>query len=407
VLRAQRSNTILFTVWGFLAVVAAFAFAVALVTQGRRAEERSSFFLAGSPEQGRRIFRDRGCIRCHSVNGQGGKVGPDLGHRKPGESSLPQLVTAMWNHAPRMWERMHADGVSSPALSYDDVVQLLAYLSMSRHVDGPGNPVNGRALFQNKGCAACHAVQGTGAATAPDLAAAKDLTSPMEWSQALWNHASGMRQPTEEAETTWPQFQRDELLDLYAFARQDAAGAPISPGDPERGWQVFQQKSCAGCHSLRAAYQLQGPNLGPEQPLPDTFTELAGVMVSHAPQMEKAMAQQGIARPSLSAQEMTDVFAFLYSLRYNEPSGSPHVGASVFQWRGCSRCHGQNAQGSARAPALHGRTYNSISLAVALWRHGQQMQAETRQLGIGWPTLSEDDVGDLLAFLNLPRGPRP
>jgi hypothetical protein len=39
---------------------------------------------------------------------------------------------------------------------------------------------------------------------------------------------------------------------------------------------------------------------------------------------------------------------------------------------------------------------------VALWRHGQQMHAQTRQLGLGWPTLAEDDVGDLLAFLNLP-----
>jgi hypothetical protein len=130
--------------------------------------------------------------------------------------------------------------------------------------------------------------------------------------------------------------------------------------------------------------------------------ELGGAMVSHSPQMEKAMARQGITHPKLSAQEMTDIFAFLYSLRYVEPTGSPHVGASVFQWRGCSRCHGGNAEGSARAPALRGRTYNSISLAVALWRHGQQMHAQTRQLGLGWPTLAEDDVGDLLAFLNLP-----
>jgi cytochrome c551/c552 len=341
------------------------------------------------------------------VNGQGGNVGPDLGHRKPGQSDLPQLVTAIWNHAPRMWERMHADGVPAPNLSYDDVVQLLAYLSMARHVDGPGDPVSGRVLFQSKGCVSCHALHGTGGAKGPDLAEARDLTSPMEWSQALWNHATRMQQATETSGAGWPQFQGNELLDLYAFARQDASKGPMSTGDPEHGWQVFQQKSCTGCHSLRASYQLQGPNLGPEQQLPDTFAGLASAMVSHAPQMDKAMAQQGISRPSLSAQEMTDVFAFLYSLRYAEPSGSPHVGASVFRWRGCSRCHGENAEGTGRAPALHGRAYNSINLAVALWRHGQQMQVETRQLGIGWPTLIDDDIGDLLAFLNSPRGQRP
>ncbi len=152
---------------------------------------------------------------------------------------------------------------------------------------------------------------------------------------------------------------------------------------------------------------MEGPNLGPERPLPETFTELGGDMVSHSPLMEQAMARQGIARPQLSAQEMTDVFAFLYSLRYVDPAGSPHVGASVFKWRGCSRCHGEHAEGTARAPALRGRSYNSISLAVALWRHGQKMYAQTGPVGIGWPTLVESDVGDLLAFLNSPPEEHP
>ncbi len=403
----RTSKALVPIVWGLVTAVAVFMFAVAMVTQGRRAQERSSFFLAGSPGQGSRVFRERGCIRCHSVNGEGGKVGPDLGHRKSGESSLPLLVTAMWNHAPKMWERMRADGVPAPALSYDDVVQLLAYLSMARHVDEPGDPLSGRELFQSKGCVHCHAVHGAGGRKGPDLAEARDLAGPMEWNRSLWNHASAMQKATEKEGIAWPQFQGRELLDLYSFVRQNTSSSPVMPGDPERGWLVFQQKSCAGCHSIRAAYQLEGPSLGPERQLPDTFTELSGVMVSHAPQMEKAMAQQGIGRPSLSAQEMTDTFAFLYSLRYTEPSGSPHVGASVFKWRGCSRCHGENAEGTTRAPALHGRTYNSINLAVALWRHGQRMQVETRQLGIGWPTLTEDDVGDLLAFLNFPRGQHP
>jgi hypothetical protein len=30
------------------------------------------------------------------------------------------------------------------------------------------------------------------------------------------------------------------------------------------------------------------------------------------------------------------------------------------------------------------------------------MYRESRALGMGWPTLSEGDVGDLLAFLNSP-----
>ncbi len=39
--------------------------------------------LGGDAERGRRIFFERtsvSCVRCHQINGQGGKVGPDLSH---------------------------------------------------------------------------------------------------------------------------------------------------------------------------------------------------------------------------------------------------------------------------------------------------------------------------------------
>lgn len=398
----DRRLLIRLLIWTLLAAIAVIAFAGAFNTQRRRARERSSFSLAGNPQEGSLVFRAKGCIRCHSVNGEGGKVGPDLGLMKSGQSTLPQLVTAMWNHAPQMWARMQADGIRYPALSYDEVADLLAYLYLSRHMDGPGDPARGSDLFSARGCMHCHAIRGLGGKIGPDLATAGDLSGPMDWTGALWNHASGMRRATEHERIAWPQFQDHELRDLYAYARQNAVTGSASLGDPERGWRIFQQKSCIGCHSIRTAYQLTGPSLGPQRELPQTFTQLAGMMISHFPQMDHAMEQQGIQRPELSSQEMTDIFAFLYSLRYVEPGGSPQVGASVFQWRGCSRCHGINAQGTRRAPALRVRTYNSVALAVALWRHGQRMYTETRQVGIGWPTLGEDDIGDLLAFLNLP-----
>ena len=388
--------------WALLAAVAILVFGVAVVTQSRRARERWSLFLTGSPQEGSQVFLDKGCIRCHSVNGQGGKVGPDLGRKASAQSSLPQLVTAMWNHAPQMWERMRTDRVTYPDLSYDDVAQLLAYLYMSRHIDDPGDPAHGHALFASKGCMHCHSVGGAGGKIGPDLTAAGNLNGPMEWTDALWNHAAAMREATQREGIAWPQFEAHDLRDLYAYVRQNAVPNSAMPGDPARGWQLFQQKACTGCHSIRASDQLEGPSLGPERQLPETLTGLGGAMVTHAPGMEKAMEQQGIARPQLSAQEMTDIFAFLYSLRYVDPVGSPHVGASVFKWRGCSRCHGDNAEGTSRAPALHERTYNSISLSVALWRHGQRMYAQTRLMGIGWPSLVESDVGDLLAFLNSP-----
>ena len=384
--------------WPALALVAILAFSGAVVRQKERARERSLFFLAANPEQGSLVFRAKGCIHCHSVNGDGGRIGPDLGRRNTAPPSLPKLITGMWNHAPRMWERMQKDGIDYPTLDYEEVAQVLAYIYMARHVDAPGDAVHGRVVFTSKGCAHCHSAATNVSVRVPDSG------GTMGWSAALWNHAPAMLQAAERKHIAWPQFQTHELSDVYAFAGLPRASLPM--GNPERGWRAFQQKSCSACHSIRSGYQLEGPNLGPEQQLPETFSDLSGVMLSHYPQMQKAMARQGMDSPALSAQEMTDIFAFLYSLRYVEPSGSPQVGASVFTWRGCSRCHGENAQGTARAPSLRGHTYNSITLGVVLWRHGQQMYAQTRKLGFGWPTLAEEDVGDLLAFLNLPADSR-
>lgn len=396
---SKRHIAVRVLVWIILAAAAILAFSGSIVRQKERARERSLLFLSASPEQGSLVFRAKGCIHCHSVNGDGGKIGPDLGRRNTA-TTLPKLITGMWNHAPTMWERMRTDGIDYPSLNYEEVAQVLAYIYMARHVDAPGDPDQGRAIFADKRCGRCHSTAATHEAKIRDIALPGNPEGPIGWSAALWNRAPVMLQAAEHKKIAWPQFQGHDLRDVYAFAGQNSTAPPL--GDPERGWRAFQQKSCAACHSIRGAYQLQGPNLGPEQPLPETFSELSGLMLTHFPQMQKAMAVQGIRSPELSRQEMTDIFAFLYSLRYVEPAGSPQVGASVFVWRGCSRCHGEHAQGTSHAPSLRGHSYNSITLAVVLWHHGQRMYAETRKVGLGWPTLQEEDVGDLLAFLNLP-----
>jgi hypothetical protein len=43
---------------------------------------------------------------------------------------------------------------------------------------------------------------------------------------------------------------------------------------------------------------------------------------------------------------------------------------------------------------------NSVVLATALWRHGPEMYRRTQSLGIPWPVLEQNDLGDLFAFLN-------
>lgn len=396
------------TIWGVAAVVAVLALAAVLANQSDGARQRWPVFLSGSPARGEQLFEDKGCARCHAVNGVGARSAPDLGRQRSAQSSA-QLVTAMWNHAPQMWTRMRDQGRGYPTLDYTDVAQLLAYLYMARFVDAAGDADHGRQLFHEKSCDRCHALGG-GTRIGPDLGAPGQPLSAVAWTQALWNHAWTMQDRMATARVDWPQFADNELRDLLAYIRAQrgvAAMVEVETGDPEAGWRVFQAKACNACHSIRGEDGSVAPYLGPGGKLPQTFVQFGGAMLNHSPQMRRVMQQHGIPQPEFKGVEMADVAAFLYSLGYSDPAGSPHVGRSVFAWRGCNRCHGDDAEGGPAGPGLRGRSkgYTTVTLATSLWGHGERMLRQNQQLGLNWPTLLDSDVGDLLSFLNAPLEP--
>ena len=206
----------------------------------------------------------------------------------------------------------------------------------------------------------------------------------------------------------WPKFAGKEMNDLLAYIRENWGGPrrefEVLPADPDRGWKLFQSKSCIACHAVKGEGGRLGPDLGPNRPLPASIVEFAGLMWNHSPDMWRTMKAQGIQRPSFEGQQMADLIAFLYSIRDSEPGGSVQLGKSLFESRGCSRCHGPRAEGTQQAPALRGRgeTFNMMALAEALWRHGPKMYQKTQELGLPWPALAESEVGDLVVFLNTP-----
>lgn len=393
-----------------LAACAAVALLIAvLVWQNRQARAHWTSFLMGDPHTGGQLFQRKGCARCHSIGGAGaGRSGPDLGFQLQPKSNINQMVTTMWNHAPAMWEKMRAENISYPVLTAEDTAHLFAFLYTARYVDEPGESERGEALFGSKGCARCHALNGEPKKMGPDLSAVSGLDTPIVWTQAMWNHAPAMQKGMRDVGLSWPKFQDKEMNDLLAYIRKTSGGerheSDMLPADPNHGWRVFQDKSCGACHSIKSEGKAIGPELGPGGQLPHTIVQFAGEMWNHSPEMWRQMKVRGISRPAFEGREMADLIAFLYSLRYFEPAGSSVVGASVFARRRCADCHGPRALGGGQGPRLRGRgqDYTSLALAEALWRHGPQMYERVRKLGYAWPVLGDNELGDLVAFLNSP-----
>ena len=95
------------------------------------------------------------------------------------------------------------------------------------------NPERGKKLFVDKGCVACHAVNGVGGHDAPamDAHTMKGLMSPFDFAAKMWNHAPGMIAAQEGAMGDQITFTGDELADITAFVHDDDAQHDFGESD--------------------------------------------------------------------------------------------------------------------------------------------------------------------------------
>jgi cytochrome c2 len=394
--------------WVVAALAAFLLLAAILLWRHRSAEAYFSTFLVGDPHGGRHAFQKNGCGHCHPVNGAGTGEASDLGFRRTEKNTLNQLVVEMWNHAPEMWKKMRDERISYPSFSPREMADVFAYLYTARYLDEPGDAARGRRLFSEMGCLECHAVYGDGGRVGPKVEEWPAVLTPIFWAQAMWNHAPLMESSIEDKNMDWPRFRGSEMNDLLSFVRQ-ARGGPqqefaLLPANPREGWRVFKEKACIDCHAVGGEGGDIGPDLTSGDVLASSLAQVAGQMWNHSPEMWKAMKEKGIARPAFEGQEMADLIAFLYSVRYFELAGSPVIGKQVFEDRQCGRCHGADAAGDEYGPRLRGRgkLFTPVTMARSLWSHGPKIYERAQELRMEWPKLKEEDLGHVLAFLNSP-----
>lgn len=367
------------------------------------AQAVGGYFVPGDAKAGLKTFFDKGCARCHSVLGEGGRTAPDLARAPAGHLSAGGLVAAVWNHAPAMWERMNREQVNPPTFTESEMANLFAFIYSVRSMDEPGDPERGRRLLFDKGCSQCHAVGERGTRVGPDLSDWASYRNPVSWIQAMWNHAPAMQALMGARGLRWPEFQGTDVADIIAYIRTQATNPRrhfyLEPADPATGRIIFQQKGCTNCHGVRGSAGVGAPQLG-DRSLPRTLGQFAGLMWNHSPAMWTSMRTQEIPRPQFSNKEMADLIAYLFAQRYFDPSGSAHQGRRIFEVKGCATCHLPDGEGIGPALSPWRAKVTPMALATAMWNHGPMMLTRMREQQIPWPRFQSQEMVDLMEFLN-------
>lgn len=362
-------------------------------------EPTGAYFVPGNPKAGMHVFFDKGCGVCHAVLGEGGHSAPDLARAPSRHLGATELLAAMWNHAPTMWERMQVQRVALPRFQEQEMDDLFAFLYSVRSLDEPGDPERGRQLLSEKNCVRCHALSGQGARVGPDLEKWADHRNPVSWIQTMWNHGPAMQSLMEQQGLPWPRFQDSDLSDLIAYIRK-AAPRPRShvylrPADPEAGRALFGRMGCLSCHAIRGRGGRRGPDLGTSS-LPRTLGQFAAGMWNHGPAMWSSMRAIHVRQQQFSRKEMADLIAYLFAQRYFDTAGNAERGQRLFERKGCAGCH----EGGEAPSLAEWRDPSPIVLGTALWNHGPVMLRAMEQQEVSWPHFEPGEIADLLEYLN-------
>lgn len=267
----------------------------------------------GSTENGRALFSQKGCTRCHAFVPGGASIGPPLGRATLVAPPI-SVAQSMWNHGTQMTAKMQELHVPPSKFEGNEMADLLAFLSGAAEplpasaVHLPGDPVLGGNLFQTKGCAHCHLKRETGEIIGPDLVTGRWYQTATQIAGAMWNHGPAMWARMIEMGVTPPRFEDDEMAHVLAYLYVLHSTGP--PGAPARGLQLFQERQCARCHAAGGP----GPDLAATE-RPDTPTHFAAAMWNHAPRMQAFLLDAGIAWPVFVTADITDLLSYLHEQR--------------------------------------------------------------------------------------------
>lgn len=346
--------------------------------------------------RGEKLFQTMSCVFCHSINGKGGKLAPDLGRIVDRNFTPASLAATMWNHAPTMWEAMRARNFKPIDMTPQVARDLFAYFYSTHFFDKPGDAGRGKRAFAERGCTKCHGLTEFVRPMIKPVSQWEAIDNPIALAQAMWNHRQYMIQQTGEAHVKWPELSAQDLTDMLVYFRHLPSPPSKQPvfriGEDHNGVAVFNAKGCPMCHTPGSGLssRIRG----------ETLTAIAAEMWNHAPRM----AASGAPPVEFAPGEMQDLLNYLWARQFFQDYGNPAAGRRVFESKRCALCHEDPSSG---APRIVGQPLNTSEMVSALWHHGARMLDQMRAKKIPWPRFEGQQMSDLLAYLSSPGKGKP
>jgi mono/diheme cytochrome c family protein len=366
------------------------------------AAEAGSTILPGNPLEGSQLFAEKGCLRCHAINGVGGAGGPDLGQGIL-KRSLLDIAGVMWNHSPGMAHVFEERRALRPVFKAPEMASLLSFLYYIGSLDAPGDAAAGERLFREKQCQTCHSLGGKGGKHGPALDNYSRYASPIYLSVSLWNRGKTMAGVMEALGIARPTFEKNNIPDLFAYIRSFGRGVEriyAEPGSPRNGEKLFAAKRCVECHSVNPQGEQTRPNLRVRLTKGSLMT-IAGAMWNHGPKMWADMARRGITMSPLSTEEMSDIIGYLYFLQFIDPPGVAGRGRIAFQEKRCGKCHVSPEKGAAQGAdfAKSEKLKTQLEVVTEMWNHASTMEEKMLKESLEWPVFRGGEMADLIAYL--------
>ncbi len=279
------------------------------------------------------------------------------------------------------------------------------YLSAQSSAELSQDPLSGSRVFESKGCSKCHAVNGLGGTTGPDLGHIQGGRSFNELAATFWNHVPLMGAGMAELGIEYPKMTAAEAGDLVGFLfTLDYFDVP---GDVNVGMHLFTHKKCFVCHrvgdyggdvahNLDFAGQYGSPIL------------VAAAMWNHGAPMVELMKERGVVRPTFEGSELTDLISYIESTARRPVEGRVYVlpgraeaGRTVFLEKRCNQCHSVHGIGGRLAPDLAeiGRQWGLTEFAAAMWNKAPAMLETMKEMDLSAPSIGGGEMADLVAYL--------